>query len=138
MRAAPRGSGLLSTNTDVGVSLCLDTGCMIPDFATSDGDGTTSGRTQRAKGISRRTRLVLGWVGIALHSTYVALHYYLSLLVMPPWAAYTLWGVWALLLLLAIHLLRRRSAWTLAVPFAAYGLWVAVGTFGDMLLGWTA
>jgi hypothetical protein len=32
-------------------------------------------------------------LGIALHSTYVALHHYLSLVFMLPWAAYILWAV---------------------------------------------
>jgi hypothetical protein len=40
-------TGRLSTNTDVGVSLCVDTGCMTPDFATSDRDGTAIGAPQR-------------------------------------------------------------------------------------------
>lgn len=138
MCAGSERSRRLSREADIAVPLCCDTDCMAPGPTTSDRDGTTSGRAGRWQWMSDRTRLVLGWVGIVLHSTFVALLYYLSLLVMPPWAAYILWGVWALLLFLAIHLLRRRSAWTLGVPFAAFGFWVAVGTLGDVLMGWTA
>ena len=130
--------GRLSTKTHVTASLRLDTECMNSRFVTPDREGTPSGRAERAWEMSDKTGRVLGWVGIVLHSTFVALQYYLSLLVMPPWAAYVLWGFWALLLLLAVHLLMRRSAWALAVPFAAFGLWLAAVTLGERLMGWTA
>ena len=132
------GSGAAEYENDATASLCLHTGCMNRSFVTPNGEGTTSGRAQPARRVSDKTKRVLGWVGIVLHSTAVALHYYLSLLLAPLWATYVLWGFWVLLLLLAIHLLRRRSAWTLAVPFVAYGLWVAALTLGERVMGWTA
>lgn len=128
----------LSTRADVTVSLRLETGCMNADFVTQAHEGTKSRRAQRAPELGDTTRLVLGVVGIVLHSTYVGMHYGFSVMLMPPWAAYVLWGLWVLFLVLAVYLLRRRSAWALAVPFAAYGLWMAAGLLGESLLGWTA
>ncbi len=123
---------------DVTAPLCLHTGCMSRNFVTPHRAGATSGRAQPPRRVSDRTKRVLGWVGIVLHSTAVALSYYLSLLLAPLWATYVLWGLWVLLLLLAVHLLRRRSVWTLAVPFVAYGVWLAALTLGERLMGWTA
>lgn len=81
---------------------------------------------------------VLGWIGIVLHCTYVALHYYLSLLIVPPWAAYILWGFWAAFLVLALYLLHRRTVWALAVPFLAMAVWYVAIALGEGLMGWTA
>ncbi len=97
-----------------------------PDAANRD--GTVSERGDPGRRLSERTTQALGWAGIALH-------YDLSLLVAPPWAAYVLWGLLALLLLLAVHLLRRRSPWAVAVPFAAYGVWPTALTFGERAWG---
>lgn len=81
---------------------------------------------------------VLGWLGVVLHCTVVALFYYGSLLLAPTWAVYILWVLWAAFLLLAVYWLLHRPAWALVVPFAAAAVWFGVMGVGDWLLGWTA
>ena len=81
---------------------------------------------------------VVNWVAVVLHCTVVAFVYVLSGLVMPGYAVVGLWLVWLALLALAVHWLRRRSRWVLAVPVTAAAVWHGVGILGDRLLGWTA
>ena len=81
---------------------------------------------------------VLGWLGVGLHCTLVAVLYYAALLLAPMYAVYSLWVLWVGLLVLAVHLVPRRPAAAFGVPFFALVLWYAVMAFGSAVLNWTA
>ena len=83
-------------------------------------------------------RRVLGWLGVGLHCTVVAIFYFAALLIAPMYAVYSLWVLWFALLALALHLVPRRPAAALGVPFLALILWYAVMAAGGALLSWTA
>ena len=76
-------------------------------------------------------------IGIAAHVATVFL-YLASGLVAPPAGVLFLLAGWAVLLVAAIRL-RPSRPWLVAVtPAASVGFWVAVVSFGDWVLGWTA
>lgn len=76
-------------------------------------------------------------IGIAAHVATVFL-YLASGLVAPPAGVLFLLAGWAILLVAAIRL-RPSRPWLVAMtPAASIGFWVAVVTFGDWMLGWTA
>lgn len=80
---------------------------------------------------------VAGWLGIAAHAA-VLFWYAVSGLVMPAWAVVVLLVVWAVLLVVAIRLLRTRPALVGLIPIAAALIWAGVVSAGDAWLGWTA
>jgi hypothetical protein len=59
-------------------------------------------------------------------------------LLAPGWAVVVLALWWGLLAAVLVHLARRRSWWTPAVPVVALATWWLVLTAGERLLGWTA
>jgi len=80
---------------------------------------------------------VASWIGLAGHLC--TLPFYLaSGLVAPLWAIVVLLAVWLVLLGACLWAVRARSAWGLAVPFIAVGIWFVVLSAGEALLGWTA
>ena len=87
---------------------------------------------------SSTKRRVLGWLGVGLHCTVVAIFYYAALLIAPMYAVYSLWVLWVALLALAIYLAPRRPAAAFGVPFLAIVLWYAVISIGAAALNWTA
>ncbi len=64
--------------------------------------------------------------------------YLSSGLVVPfPWLA-GLWAIWVGGAFVMGRTLRQRPAWSVLVPVAAFGIWIAVLLLGERLLGWTA
>lgn len=80
---------------------------------------------------------VPGWLGVVLHAA-VGLLYLMSGLTVPAYGVLFLWALWAVLLVIALRLLRDRPSRTPAVPVAAAGLWFVIVYLGRMFLGWTA
>lgn len=80
---------------------------------------------------------VIGWLGLAAHLA-VGFWYAASGLVAPVWAVAGLLVVWAVLLAVAIRLLRRRPARVPLVPLSAVLIWLAVVSAGGAWLGWSA
>lgn len=80
---------------------------------------------------------LLGWLGLAGHAV-VFFWYLASGLVAPLWAVIALLVVWAVLLVVAIRLLRTRPVLVLLVPVVAYIIWFAAISAGEAWLGWTA
>ncbi|GAA4568979.1 hypothetical protein [Planotetraspora kaengkrachanensis] len=79
---------------------------------------------------------VASWLGLVGHLG--TLPFYLaSGLVAPLWAIIVLLVAWAVLFGLAVRAVYRRSAWGLAVPFAATGIWLGGMSAGEAFLGWT-
>ncbi|WP_228639287.1 hypothetical protein [Microtetraspora sp. AC03309] len=77
------------------------------------------------------------WLGLAGHLC--ALPFYLaSGLVAPLWAIIALLVVWLGLLGVCVGAIRARSAWGLAVPVSAVGIWLGAVSAGEAFLGWTA
>jgi hypothetical protein len=81
---------------------------------------------------------VAGWLGVALHLVVGVVPYAVSGLVAPAWVYPVLYLLWAALLVVAVRLARRGSGRALLVPVAAVVLWLAVISFGEAVLGWTA
>ncbi len=81
---------------------------------------------------------VLRWGGLALHLAVGVFPVAVSGLVAPPAGAISIWIGWAVLLGVAWRLGRTRPRLVPLVPVVTVALWVAVITFGDLLLGWTA
>jgi hypothetical protein len=80
----------------------------------------------------------LGWLGLAALLV-TLIPYAASGLLAPAWAVALLLVIWLALLITAIWLLRiRRPLYVVAVPIAAWLLWVGVLTAGENWLGWTA
>lgn len=75
--------------------------------------------------------------GIAAHVATIFL-YLASGLVAPPAGVLFLLAGWAVLLVAAIRLRRSRPWLVASTPAVSIGFWVAVLTFGDWVLGWTA
>jgi hypothetical protein len=75
-------------------------------------------------------------LGFLLHGL-VLFPFLASGLVVPGPVVPGLLAVWAGLLALGIRR-RSRPGWVLATPFLAIGFLLAVVTFGDLFLGWTA
>lgn len=81
-----------------------------------------------------------GWLwaaAVAFHGVVGVIPYLPSGLVAPLWGVVLLWALW---LAGAVLIWRLRPTPRLAiwVPLAAIVVWVAVVTFGDLVLGWTA
>ena len=72
-----------------------------------------------------------------LHLTVLPVHAASGLLA-PGWAVLSLLALWAVLggVLVVVH--RRVGALALLVPAVALGLWFALVSLGEQLLGWTA
>lgn len=85
---------------------------------------------------SRLARLA-AVAGIAAHLATVFL-YLASGLVAPPAGVLFLLAGWAVVLVAAIRLRRPRPWLAALAPAASVAFWVAVLTFGDWVLGWTA
>ncbi|SCL27633.1 hypothetical protein GA0070624_3540 [Micromonospora rhizosphaerae] len=83
------------------------------------------------------TTRVVGWLGLIAHLA-LAFWYAASGLVAPAWAVAGLLVVWAVLLVVAIQLLRRRPALVPLVPLAAVLIWLTVVSAGGAWLGWIA
>jgi hypothetical protein len=84
------------------------------------------------------TQRVLGVIGLVLHCTFVGFFYLITGLLAPMDAVAVLWVVWVGFLVVAVALVRRRSGWALAVPFAALAVWYGVLGFGEAVWHWTA
>jgi hypothetical protein len=82
-------------------------------------------------------QLAVGWIGLLLHLG-TLVFYAASGLVAPGWAVVLLLVVWAVLLGVAIWLLRTRPVWVPAVPVAAWFIWWAAISAGEAWLNWTA
>jgi hypothetical protein len=79
---------------------------------------------------------VASWLGLAGHIC--TLPFFLaSGLVAPLWAVIGLFIAWVVLIGVCLWAIRARSAWGLAVPFAAIGLWYVVLSAGEAIFGWT-
>ncbi len=84
-------------------------------------------------------RKVAGEAGIVLHIATGIFPYAASGLLAPPWAYVVLYGIWALLLVFGIQLLRTgRKPWALLVPVASVVAWIGIISLGGAVLGWTA
>jgi hypothetical protein len=86
---------------------------------------------------SRRAGQIIAIVfGAVLHVA-IGFFYAASGLLAPLWGVAVLWLIW---LGLAVLMWRWRSRpfVVLAIPFVAAGIWWAVISLGDVLLGWTA
>jgi hypothetical protein len=81
---------------------------------------------------------LLSWLAIVLHCTVVLFLHLTLLLYVPAYAVLGFLALWAVLLALAVHLLRRASRLVLAVPMVAVVLWAVLAWPGDHVLGWTA
>ena len=75
--------------------------------------------------------------GIAAHLATVFL-YLASGLVAPPAGVLFLLAGWAVVLVAALRLRRPRPWLAALAPAASVAFWVAVLTFGDWVLGWSA
>lgn len=80
------------------------------------------------------------WIALATAVLQVAalLPYAVSGLVAPTYGVVLLLALGAGLTVLAAVVVRRRGAVALAVPVLTFVTWIAVVTFGDVALGWTA
>ena len=81
---------------------------------------------------------MLAWVGLVLYLATGVFPYLASGLVAPLWGIAVLWVGWLLGLWVAIGLVRRRSAWALAMPVVALAYWWLVITLGETYFDWTA
>lgn len=79
--------------------------------------------------------VAVGWLGLVAHAAAGWL-YLVSGLVAPGYGVLTLWTLWVVLLVAAIHLLRDRPVWTPVIPVSAVGLWLLAMYLGEALLGW--
>jgi hypothetical protein len=88
---------------------------------------------------ARPRRLPMFAWGIGLVGHLVMLVWFAaSGLVAPLWAVGGLLLVWAVLLVVGLHLRRRRPALMLLMPVVDVAIWVAVINAGERFLGWTA
>ena len=102
--------------------------------------GVRAGGGDSRPGAGKRVGIALGVVGIVLHCTFIAFYYFaLAALVAPRYGQLLLFVVWGGLLTLGIRWLRSPvPARSLAIPFLAAGVWFAVVTLGEKILGWQA
>ena len=59
-----------------------------------------------------------------------------GLLVPGPWL-FLMWLLFAVLVVIAVVLARRRTSWVLVVPVVGAGAWWAIVAAGEEWLGWT-
>jgi hypothetical protein len=84
------------------------------------------------------TSRILAWVGLVLYLATGVFPYLASGLVAPLWGIAVLWVGWLLGLWVTIGLVRRKSAWALAMPVGALAYWWLVITLGETYFDWTA
>lgn len=89
------------------------------------------------EGLPRRQRRA-GWIAGATALLQVAafLPYLLSTLIAPPAAVLLLWGLWLVLVLLAVLVHRRNPPLSLAVPGVTVLVGIASLLLGTRYLGW--
>jgi hypothetical protein len=81
---------------------------------------------------------VLALIGLVLYLGSGVFPYLASGLVAPLWGIAVLWAGWLVGLWITVLLLRRRSAWALAMPVAALAFWWIIITIGETVFDWTA
>jgi hypothetical protein len=110
------------------------------DHATLTGMSATTPQPVHHPGAGRAPRRtttrLTGLLTAVLHLA-VLWPYAASGLLAPGWAVGGLLLLWAVLAVVAVGIHRRWGAVSALVPLLAIGLWFAVLTLGERLLGWT-
>lgn len=81
---------------------------------------------------------ILALIGLVLYLATGVFPYLASGLVAPLWGIAALYVGWLAGLWLTIGLVRRRSAWAVAMPLVSLAFWWLVIAIGESVFGWTA